>query len=175
MLENLLLACMTSAERYQVQPGHLLLPCLLLLLVRLLCGLLNMTLRDEILSRPDCAKALADRDCGALAAILSEGRTKLIERDIGYGTVLDTLGADAGAAFLDGLQALSASSSPVKWALKLLDRGELNVGAHATQAQLDALAEGGAMPVAVAQALKALAVVPDVVTAQDVQAALEGI
>jgi hypothetical protein len=134
-----------------------------------------MTLRDEILSRPDCAAALAERDCGALAAILSVGRIKAVDKPIGYGTVLEALGADAGAAFLDGLTALAATSSPVKWALKLLDRGELNVGAHATQAQLDALAEGGAMPVAVAQALKALAVVPDVVTAQDVQAALEGI
>ena len=127
-----------------------------------------MTLRDEILSRPDCAKALADRDCGALAAILSEGRTKLIERDIGYGTVLDTLGADVGSAFLDALTALATTSSPVKWALKLMERGELNIGAAATQAQLDALATAGVMPVAVADALKGLALVPEVVTAQDV-------
>jgi hypothetical protein len=41
MLENLLLACMTSAERYQVQPGHLLSPYPLPPLVRLLFGLLN--------------------------------------------------------------------------------------------------------------------------------------
>ena len=37
-----------------------------------------MTLRDEILSRPDCADALAVRDCGALASIMSVGRTKKI-------------------------------------------------------------------------------------------------
>lgn len=127
-----------------------------------------MNLRDEILSRPDCADALAIRDCGALAEILSAGRTKLIERDIGYGTVLDTLGAEAGAAFLDGLTDLAATSSPVKWALKLLDRGELNIGAPATQAQLDALAAGGVIPQAVADALKALAIVPDVVSVHDV-------
>lgn len=134
-----------------------------------------MTLRDEILSRPDCADALAIRDCGALAEILSAGRTKLIERNVGYGTVMDTLGAEAGAAFLDGLTDLATTSSPVKWALKLLDRGELNIGAPATQAQLDALAAGGAFPQAVADALKALAVVPEVVLAQDVQTALEGV
>ena len=127
-----------------------------------------MTLRDEILSRPDCADALAVRDCGALAAILSVGRTKLVERNIGYGTVLETLGADAGAAFLDGLTALAANSSPVKWALKLLDRGELNIGAAATQSQLDALATAGVMPQDVADTLKALALVPDVVTPQEV-------
>ena len=134
-----------------------------------------MMLRDEILSRPDCAAALALRDCGTLAAILSTGRTRVIDRNIGYGTVLDTLGADAGAAFLDGLTALAATSSPVKWALKLLDRGELNIGAPATRTQLDALAAGGAMTQAVADALKALAVVPDVVSASEVQQALEGL
>lgn len=134
-----------------------------------------MALRDEILSRPDCAAALAVRDCGALAAILSVGRTKLVERNIGYGTVLDTLGADAGAAFLDGLTALAANSSPVKWALKLLDRGELNIGAAATQQQLDMLAAGGVMPQAVADALKGLAVSPDEITATQVQTALEGL
>lgn len=127
-----------------------------------------MALRDEILSRPDCAAALAARDCGELARILSLGRTKLIERNVGYGTVMDTLGADNGAAFLDGLTALAATSSPVKWALKLLDRGELNIGAAATQSQLDALVTAGVMPQAVADTLKALALVPDVVTPQEV-------
>lgn len=127
-----------------------------------------MTLRDEILSRPDCAAALAVRDCGALAEILSVGRTKVIDYSIGYGTVLEVLGAEAGAAFLDGLTALAASSSPVKWALKLLDRGELNIGAAATRGQLDALAAGGVMPQAVADALKGLAVVPDPYSVQDI-------
>lgn len=131
-----------------------------------------MTLRDEILSRPDCADALALRDCGALAAILSAGRTKLVERDIGYGTVLDTLGATAGAAFLDSLTALSETSSPVKWALKLLDRGELNIGAAATQQQLDMLASVGVIPVEVAEALKGLAMGPDIVTPQEVADAM---
>lgn len=127
-----------------------------------------MALRDEILSRPDCADALAQRDCAALADLLSQGRDKTVERLIGYGTVLDTLGAEGGAAFLDGLVALSEASSPVKWALKLLDRGELNIGSPATQAQLDALAAGGVFPQVVADALKALALAPDVVTMQQV-------
>jgi len=131
-----------------------------------------MTLRDEILSRPDCADALARRDCGELAALLSVGRTKVVERNIGYGTVLEVLGAEAGSAFLDGLTALAATSSPVKWALKLLDRGELNIGAAATQAQLDALAAGGVMPQAVADALKGLAMGPDIVTAEQVADAM---
>ena len=134
-----------------------------------------MTLRDEILSRPDCAAALALRDCGALAEIISAGRTKVVDLNIGYGTVLEALGAEAGAAFLDGLTALAATSSPVKWALKLLDRGELNIGAAATRGQLDALAAGGAMPQAVADALKGLAVSPDEITASQVQQALEGV
>ncbi len=132
-----------------------------------------MTLREEILSRPDCADALARRDCGELAALLSVGRTKVIDYSIGYGTVLEVLGAEAGSAFLDGLTALAATSSPVKWALKLLDRGELNIGAAATQEQLDALAAGGVMPKAVADALKGLAIVPDPYSIQDVILAME--
>lgn len=131
-----------------------------------------MSLRDEILSRPDCADALAARDCGALAEILSAGRTKVIDYSIGYGTVLEVLGAEAGSAFLDGLTALAATSSPVKWALKLLDRGELNIGAAATRGQLDALAAGGVFPQVVADALKALALAPDVVTMQQVADAM---
>ena len=135
-----------------------------------------MSLRDEILSRPDCAAALALRDCGALAEIMSVGRTKTIDLNIGYGTVLEALGAEAGAAFLDALTALAANgtSSPVKWALKLLDRGELNIGSSATRAQLDALAAVSVMPQAVADALKGLALVPDVISASQVQQALEG-
>jgi len=131
-----------------------------------------MLLRDEILSRPDCADALARRDCGELAALLSVGRTKVIDYSIGYGTVLEVLGAEAGSAFLDGLTALAATSSPVKWALKLLDRGELNIGAAATRGQLDALAAGGVMPQAVADALKGLAMGPDIVTAEQVADAM---
>ncbi len=127
-----------------------------------------MTLRDEILSRPDCADALARRDCGELAALLSVGRTKVIDYSIGYGTVLEVLGAEAGSAFLDGLTALAATSSPVKWALKLLDRGELNIGAAATQQQLDALAEGGVMSKELADVLKGLAIVDDPYSIQDV-------
>ena len=134
-----------------------------------------MTLHDEILSRADCANALSARDCGALATILSTGRTKVVDLNIGYGTVLEALGAEAGAAFLDGLTTLAATSSPVKWALKLLDRGELNIGAAATRGQLDALAAGGVMPQAVADALKGLAVSPDEITASQVQQALEGV
>ena len=132
-----------------------------------------MTLREEILSRPDCADALARRDCGELAALLSVGRTKVIDYSIGYGTVLEVLGAEAGSAFLDGLTALAATSSPVKWALKLLDRGELNIGAAATRGQLDALAAGGVMPQAVADALKGLAIVDDPYSIQDVILAME--
>lgn len=132
-----------------------------------------MTLHDEILSRPDCADALALRDCGAMAALLSVGRTKVIDYSIGYGTVLEALGADNGAKFLDQLTALAETSSPVKWALKLLDRGELNIGSPATQAQLDALASVGVISQAVSDALKGLAIVPDPYSIQDVILAME--
>lgn len=41
-----------------------------------------MTLRDEILARPDLAASVQSRDCEAIAAAISQGRTKIgrIER-----------------------------------------------------------------------------------------------
>ena len=86
-----------------------------------------MTLHDEILSRPDCAAALALRDCGALAEIISAGRTKVVD---------------------------------------------LNIGAPATQTQLDTLATAGAIPQAVVDVLKGLALAPDSVTPQEVADAM---
>lgn len=131
-----------------------------------------MTLHDEILSRQDCTEALALRDCAAIANILSAGRKRVGNFSIGYGTVLEALGADAGAAFLDGLTALAATSSPVKWALKLLDLGELNIGSTATRTQLDALVTAGQVPQDVADKLKALALVDDLVSAEQVAYAM---
>jgi len=50
----------------------------------------------------------------------------------------------------------------------------LNIGSSATRAQLDTLAAVSVMPQAVADALKGLALVPDVISASQVQQALEG-
>lgn len=135
-----------------------------------------MNLRDEILSRPDCAAALAERNCGDLAAILSVGRTKIISKPIGYGTVLATLGPEAGGAFLNTLEELGNTTVPyLKWTLKTISNESFDLGEQVTRDGIDGLAMAGILSAQGAEALKALAIVPDVITAQDVQAALEGI
>jgi len=135
-----------------------------------------MTLRDEILSRSDCAVALAERNCGDLAAILSAERTKIVSKPIGYGTVLATLGPEAGGTFLNTLEELGNTTVPyLKWTLKTIANESFDLGEKATRDGIDGLAMAGILSAEGAAALKALAVVSDVVTAQDVQAALEGI
>lgn len=130
-----------------------------------------MTLLAEIQAAfPD----LSNRDDGLIAATLSQGRTKIVSRQIGIGTILDALGPTDGAAVLDALDALRTQSSIIKWAWHLLDRGELDIGLASTRAQIDALVPGVFTQVQ-ADALKALAVAPDVVTPQDVAKALEGV
>lgn len=130
-----------------------------------------MTLRDEILSRPDCAEALAARDCGALAAILSVGRTKIISKPIGYGTVLATLGRGVGGAFLNTLETLGNTVDPdLKWTLKTIENESFDLGEQATRDGIDGLVMAGILSAEGAAALKALAIVPDVVTAHEVAA-----
>ncbi len=100
----------------------------------------------------------------AIAAALSVGRTKIVSKQIGFGSVLDALGPIDGATVLDILSAAKDTNRPLFWAWNLLERGELDVGMASTRAQIDALAAAGAMTTAQADALKALAVQPDTVT-----------
>lgn len=126
-----------------------------------------MTLLDEILAG---GFDLSNRNDGEIAAALSAGRVKVISRHGGIGVILDTLGPDAGGQFLDALEELAPVNSAVKWGLKLIERGELDFGAPATRAMIKQL-----VPLQVAQdALLGVAMVPDVITAQDVAKALEG-
>ena len=128
-----------------------------------------MTLRDEILSRSDCADALAARDCGALAAILSVGRTKTVERNVGYGTVLATLGRGVGGAFLNTLEELGNTVDPdLKWTLKTIENESFDLGEQATRDGIDGLVMAGVLSAEGAAALKALAVVPDPYSVQDI-------
>jgi len=128
-----------------------------------------MSLYDEII-----ALGLPLGDHGALADALSVGRTRLETRMIGIGAVLEAIGPEGGAALLDTLSALSAQNSVIKWAMHLLDKGELDVSLASTRAQLDGMAEAGILSPDDADAIKVLAVVPDVITSQMVSAAMEG-
>lgn len=99
---------------------------------------------------------------------------RLQSRRIGYGAVLAELGADAGAAILDKITAAGEVNSPIKWAMRLLDRGELDIGAAETQAQTRAMA-GVLLTAAEVEAITAMGLVPETITAEQVSIALRGI
>lgn len=105
---------------------------------------------------------------GSIAsAINAMGLTRVVSTASGEGTILETLGPVAGGELLDQMEALAATNSAVKWALKILGRAELNLGATTTRAMLDAL-----LPPAAAAALKAVAEVPDTTNHIEVMTAL---
>ena len=121
---------------------------------------------------PEFAALVQARNDAAIAAALSVGRTRTVETFGGYGYVMERLGPTGGAALLDALESMAASSPPIKWAFRLLERGALDFGSAATRAQLDALVAAGALPAPAAAALKAGAVVPDPISHAEVAAAL---
>lgn len=110
-------------------------------------------------------------DTNALAAALSQGRIKTVSTLVGVGRVMDRLGPLDGAAVLDALDGLRSSSSPVRWAWVLLERGELDVGLASVRDQIDALTPAIFTP-AQASAIKSLAEVSDPVSEYDVRCAI---
>ena len=108
---------------------------------------------------------------GEIAELLNEPKMVLVERMAELGTPMKYLGAEAGAALLDSMEALAATNPTVKWGLKLLERGALDLSLDSTRAMLDAL-----LPAEAATVLKGLAeqTVTAGVTAQQVIDAMEG-
>ena len=116
------------------------------------------------------ATGLPLTDHGAIAEALSVGRTKLVATEIGNGTILAELGIAAGNQLLDAIY----NAPDFRYVKPLLEQGRLDIGSAVTQAALDALALAGACTQADADKLKALALVPDPVSSQEVTKALEG-
>lgn len=108
-------------------------------------------------------------DTHAMAAALSEGRTRVVPKLGGVGVVMEALGPELGAQVLDGLDALRAENSAVKWAWVLINRGELDFGSAATRAMITALLDDP-----VRSALLAVAEVPDPVSEFAVRCAIYG-
>jgi len=131
-----------------------------------------MGLREDILALP--ADLRAQRDTQAIAdALNAAGRTKLVSRQVSARTVLAELpisGAVTGAGVLDKLEAAGASIPAVKWAVRFLQlETGLDVGHPNTQAMLTVLASANVLTTAEADALKALAFVPDLVSEFEVR------
>lgn len=143
-----------------------------------------MSLRDEILAG---GFNLANRDDGAIAAALSQGRTKVVSREVGDGAIALALGTQAGPLFLYKLKKLAATVLPdnatdaqiipvavAQQAVESLAKVGFDVGNPDVRSGLS-MFEGTLLTSEQIEAIKALAVVPDVITAQDVAKALEGL
>lgn len=143
-----------------------------------------MSLRDEILAG---GFDLANRDDGAIASALSQGRTKVVSREVGDGAIALALGTQAGPLFLYKLKKLAATVLPddateeqiipvaqAQQAVESLAKVGFDVGNPDVRSGLS-LFEGTLLTSAQIEAIKALAVVQDVITAQDVAKSLEGI
>ena len=142
-----------------------------------------MSLRDEILAG---GFDLANRDDGAIAAALSQGRTKVVSREVGDGAIALALGTQAGPLFLYKLKKLADTVLPddatdeqiipvaiAQQAVESLAKVGFDVGNPDVRAGLS-MFEGTLLTSEQIEAIKALAVVPDVIAAQDVAKALEG-
>lgn len=115
-----------------------------------------------------------ERDDGHIAATLSVGRTKIVDRNVDIGDVLTALGPEAGASFLDNLELIATSNNVIKWTLVLLRGGILNVGLEVVRTNIDSLVTTSVLTAEQGEAIKNLAVVPDVVTVEQVTKAFEG-
>ena len=82
---------------------------------------------------------LVDRNDVAIAALLPP-KVTVVSTPIGIGTILATL-APNGGAFLDALESAGQSDPNVKWALKLIEQSNFDVGMASTRAQMVAFAQ----------------------------------
>ena len=124
-------------------------------------------LRQAAHARPECAAALVAKDCEALAVLLSAGRNCGNEREVGYGTIIETIGIESGNSLIDFLKAAPA----MRHVVLLLDQGRLRICAPLVQLTLQSFV-GGPIDQAEADALCALGLQPDPLTARQVAEAL---
>ena len=119
------------------------------------------------------ATLLAERRDAEMAALLSVGRTRVVSRNIGGGTIVATLGS---GALLKAMRAYAPTekSGTVDEILRVIDRGDWDVGNAATRAKLDEYAAAGVIPAPAVAALMALANVPDPITPSQVSDAING-
>ena len=111
---------------------------------------------------------LARRDHDAIALVVNAGRTKPNTREIGNGTILETLGLAAGNAFLDVINTVP----DFRHVKPLVEQGRLVVGSTLVQATVQSMVGAGVLSQGQADALCALGWDADPVTAQQVSDAL---
>ena len=100
---------------------------------------------------------LPDRNDVAIAEILSVGRVTVRPFEIGNGLVLATIGLTSGNALLDML----TSQPDFRHVKPLLEQGRLDLSSALVRAALDGFAQVGVITQAEADAIKALAEIPN--------------
>lgn len=114
------------------------------------------TLLEEIQAK--CSpELLASRDCTAIAAKVSETRTRPSSLEIGNGTVLETIGLEAGNALLDAIY----SGNEYRYVRPLLEQGRLKAASPLIAGALAKLVEVNVIEQEHADALLALGREPD--------------
>lgn len=127
-----------------------------------------MSLLSEITTK--CPPELvASREHGQIAALVSQGRTRPSAREIGNGTILETIGLQYGNAMLDVIY----NTPEFRHVKPLLEQGRLIVGSPLVVATVQGMVPA-VMPQAVADRLLALTVEPAPVSVQEVVNAMEG-
>lgn len=127
-----------------------------------------MMLIDEITAK--CSPELiASKEHGEIARIVSIGRTKPSTREIGNGTILETIGLEHGNAFLDVIY----SAPHFRHVKPLLEQGRLIVGSPMVTATVQGMVPA-VIPQAAADLLLALTVEPAPVSVGEVIQAMEG-
>lgn len=128
-----------------------------------------MTLLTELQSK--CSAGLISaRDYAAIAATVNVGRTKPSGREIGSGTILETIGLAAGNAFLDVID----TAPDFRHVKKLVQDGRLIISSELVMVTIQGMVDAKVLTQPQADALLALAVLPDPVSASQVASALDG-
>jgi len=128
------------------------------------------------LTAGEIALATLRNDAG-LAGSLSEGRTKVVSKQIGRGTILAVM-APAGGLFIAALRDIgelrprTMESANVAEVVGLIDRGEFDIGMESCQEQLQAFAAANETMAPGIAALLALPVVALTIPADAVSAIL---
>lgn len=129
-----------------------------------------MTLLEEIQAK--CPPELiAAKEHGQIAAMVSTGRTRPSGKEVGIGTILETMGLTAGNAMLDAIY----DDPMFRYVKPLLEQGRLIVSSPLVAATMQGLVQAGVIQQTDANKLIALATVPAPVSVQEVVSAMEGV
>lgn len=124
-----------------------------------------MTLVEEIQAK--CSpEQLAERNFHVIAAVVSEGRTRTVKQEIGYGTIVARLRGvgDGGGAFLDALATIGQMDRDVFYTLKTIEAGVFDTSLPETRGGMEALAEAVPALAPQIEVLLTLGQVPDPVS-----------